>query len=36
VVEYTGSVPEVEDVIHALKPFNIVEIVRTGVVAMSL
>jgi acetolactate synthase-1/3 small subunit len=36
VVEYTGSVPEVEDVINALQPFNIVEIVRTGVVAMSL
>ncbi len=36
VVEFTGSVAEVEDVIRALKPFQIQEIVRTGVVAMSL
>ena len=36
VVEFTGSVAEVEDVIKALQPFHIQEIVRTGVVAMSL
>jgi acetolactate synthase-1/3 small subunit len=36
VVEYAGEVTEVEKLIEALKPYGIVEIVRTGVVAIGV
>jgi acetolactate synthase-1/3 small subunit len=34
VVEFTGEVSEVEELLVALQPFNITEIVRTGLVAL--
>jgi acetolactate synthase-1/3 small subunit len=36
VVEFTGEVEEVERLIEALTPFNVSEIVRTGLVAMKV
>lgn len=36
VVEFAGSVSEVETIIERLTPYNVVEIVRTGLVAIGL
>lgn len=36
VVELTGEVEEIERLIEALQPFNVTEIVRTGLVAMKV
>jgi len=36
IVEFTGEVREVEKLIQELQPYNVTEIVRTGVVAMKV
>ena len=36
VVEFSGEVAELEHLLGAIKPFNVLEVVRTGVVAIKL
>ena len=36
IVEYTGSVEDVQRLIEAMRPYNITEIVRTGAVAIKV